>query len=59
MNELILCQFCGKQLKGIIFHSKNGKEYCGGKHERLNINRNNVFNEQVNKKLIQYNKKIN
>ena len=58
-EDLIICGFCGKQLKGIVYHSKDGDSFCGMKHEKLCINRTNIFNEQVARKLIQSNKKVN
>lgn len=57
-DEPIICGFCGKILKGIVYHGSNGDTFCGGKHEKLCANRTTQFNEQVKKKLIQSNKKI-
>jgi uncharacterized CHY-type Zn-finger protein len=51
-EDLQICGFCGKVLKGIVYHGKDNDTYCGGKHEKLCDNRNNIFNEQLKKKLI-------
>lgn len=57
-EDIMICGFCGKILKGIVYHGSNGDTFCGGKHEKLCINRTKIFNEQVKKKYIQSSKKV-